>query len=235
MPPITRERFLLLGACTGEELAAIARDLGFQGLDGKPWANAEKSGQNHSTMPSPAVRAAFNALGACGVPLARTRLGVPLLGGKSVGNGPRVETHVIKQTASTRQGVVWADTAPRIDAAVTAIPDNALSPKGYYVLGCRDRSEALTLAALLNSDLASAWLRLVAEPTLDGRYRYPPWTIALLPIPRDWATACRTLPKIAERAISGAVSSRVLLDAVLRAYGVRLGEVAPLLTWADQE
>ncbi|HUR91293.1 MAG TPA: DNA methyltransferase, partial [Gemmatimonadaceae bacterium] len=133
--------------------------------------------------------------------------------------------------ASDRPRVIWADVGKRPRAAVLPAGDNAVPLNSCYVLKCRDDREALTLAAILNSDLAAAWLELLAEPARGGYHRYLGWTMAMLPLPRDWTGACAALPPIAERAMSGAADSRALLDAVLRAYGLRFADIAPLLAW----
>jgi hypothetical protein len=93
--------------------------------------------------------------------------------------------------------------------------------------------DALAFAALLNSALAGAWLHVLAEPARGGYHRYLGWTMALFPLPRDWARARRILVPVAERALGGhAPSEQTLLDVALRAYGVRPVDVAPLLLWA---
>lgn len=133
--------------------------------------------------------------------------------------------------ASDRPRVVWADVGKRPRAAVLAAGDLSVPLNSCYVLKCRDQREALTLAAILNSDVAAAWLNVLAEPARGGYHRYLGWTIGLLPLPRDWSEACSTLPDVAERARREEIGSRDLLDAVLRAYGVAFADVAPLLAW----
>ncbi len=135
--------------------------------------------------------------------------------------------------ACDRPRVVWADVGKRPRAAVLDKGNDSVPLNSCYVLRCRDQREALALAAILNSDIAAAWLNLIAEPARGGYHRYLGWTIALLPLPRDWTAACATLPEIAQRAINGCADSRELLDAVLRAYGIKHDEVASLLAWMD--
>lgn len=127
--------------------------------------------------------------------------------------------------------VVWADVGKRPRAAVLAKGDDAVPLNTCYVVKCRDEREALTFAAILNSDLAAAWLNLFAEPARGGYHRYLGWTLALLPLPRDWSAACARLPEIARSVMDDRADSRELLEAVLCAYGVRLADVAPLLAW----
>lgn len=133
--------------------------------------------------------------------------------------------------ACDRPRVVWADMGKRPRAAVLAKGDDAVPLNTCYVIKCRDDREALTLAAILNSDIAAAWLNLFAEPARGGYHRYLGWTLALLPLPRDWSAACTTLPEVAQAAMEDRADSRELLEAVLCAYGVRFADVAPLLAW----
>ncbi|CAN5694293.1 hypothetical protein BH23GEM1_BH23GEM1_08670 [soil metagenome] len=130
-----------------------------------------------------------------------------------------------------RPRVIWADVGKRPRAAVLAEGDDAVPLNSCYVIRCRDDREALTLAAVLNSDIAAAWLNLFAEPARGGYHRYLGWTLALLPLPRDWSAACVALPEIARQVMDERLDSRALLDAVLCAYGVRFPDVAPLLAW----
>ncbi|MEX1185993.1 MAG: DNA methyltransferase [Gemmatimonadaceae bacterium] len=127
--------------------------------------------------------------------------------------------------------VVWADVGKRPRAAVLAQGDEAVPLNTCYVVRCRDEREALTFAAILNSDLAAAWLNLVAEPARGGYHRYLGWTMALLPLPRDWSAACATLPAVARSMMDGGGDSRELLEVVLGAYCVRFADVEPLLAW----
>lgn len=137
----------------------------------------------------------------------------------------------IDGATSDRPRVVWADVGKRPRAVVLPKGNDAVPLNSCYVVKCRDQREAVTLAAILNSDVAGAWLNLFAEPARGGYHRYLGWTLALLPLPRDWSTACSMLPEVAQDVISGTADTRGLLDAVLRAYGVRFMDVAPLLAW----
>lgn len=128
--------------------------------------------------------------------------------------------------------VVWADVGKRPRAVVLARDDDAVPLNSCYVVRCRDEPEALAFAAVLNSDIAAAWLNLVAEPARGGYHRYLGWTLALLPLPRDWSAACATLPAVARAVMDGSADSGDLLDAVLGAYCVRFADVEPLLAWA---
>ncbi|MGK2935742.1 MAG: Eco57I restriction-modification methylase domain-containing protein, partial [Gemmatimonadaceae bacterium] len=127
--------------------------------------------------------------------------------------------------------VVWADVGKRPRAAVLTRGNDAVPLNSCYVVRCRDEREALAFAAVLNSDIATAWLNLVAEPARGGYHRYLGWTLALMPLPRDWTAACATLPSVASAVMDGSADSTDLLDAVLGAYCVRFADVEPLLAW----
>ena len=58
------------------------------------------------------------------------------------------------------------------------------------------------------------------------------WTVSLLPIPKDWTRARDKLTPLGERAMAGDIPTREeMLNAALSAYGVRLDDVQPLLSW----
>jgi hypothetical protein len=85
---------------------------------------------------------------------------------------------------------------------------------------------------LLNSPLTAAWLNCIAEPARGGWNRYLGWTIALLPIPRDWPRARRLLAPIAEAATEGRPPTPDhLWTTTLRAYDLPATAVAALAAW----
>jgi hypothetical protein len=128
--------------------------------------------------------------------------------------------------------VVWADfgrapTAALLDAGDPAVPLNTC-----YVVRCADRDDAIALVTLLNSPLAAAWLAGLAEPARGGYRRYLGWTLSMLPLPRSWDRARRELIGPGERALLGQPPSDAeLLEAAVRAYGLRLSAVNALLDW----
>ena len=129
--------------------------------------------------------------------------------------------------------LVWADFGRAPRALVLCAGDPTVALNSCYVLPCPDPRDAHALAALLNSALAAAWLNVLAEPARGGYRRYLAWTVALLPIPRDWADARTVLAPLAERAIGGEhVTDAELLAAACRAYRVRVDDMAPLLAWS---
>ncbi|HMJ19787.1 MAG TPA: DNA methyltransferase [Gemmatimonadaceae bacterium] len=128
--------------------------------------------------------------------------------------------------------VIWADfgLAPRAIAVDASNPIVALN--SCYVANCGTMNDAHALATLLNGPLVAAWLNTMAEPARGGYRRYLGWTMALLPVPEDWTRARDLLAPLGERAMFGDVPPQdELLDAALRAYGLELPDVEPLLSW----
>jgi hypothetical protein len=127
---------------------------------------------------------------------------------------------------------VWADFGRALNAAVLEPGDPAVPLNTCYSIRCADRDDAVALVVILNSPLATAWLAGVAEPARGGYRRYLGWTVSLLPLPRPWDRARRELIPIGERALAGSPPSDAeLLDAAVRAYGLRLSAVNTLLDW----
>jgi hypothetical protein len=128
---------------------------------------------------------------------------------------------------------VWADFGKAPRALVLPAGDPAVALNTCYVLPCADPHDALAFAALLNSPLAAAWLNVLAEPARGGYRRYLAWTVALLPVPREWGRARSELAPLAKRARRGdSVSQNELLAATCRAYRVRPIDMEPLLAWS---
>jgi hypothetical protein len=131
-----------------------------------------------------------------------------------------------------RPRVIWADIGREPRASVLAPGDSTVALNSCYVARCRDLCDAHTLAALLNSPLARAWLNAAAEPARGGYRRYLGWTLSLLPVPADWQRARRHLACLSEGAHSGSPPSESeLLAAALKAYEVDAEAVAPLVAW----
>jgi hypothetical protein len=117
-------------------------------------------------------------------------------------------------------------------AAVLAAGDPSVPLNTCYVIACDREEDAHALAALLNSAVAAAWLNALAEPARGGYHRYLGWTVALLPVPRDWERARTLLAPLGMRAFAGREpDDDELLRAVARAYHVRPGDLEPLLAW----
>jgi hypothetical protein len=128
--------------------------------------------------------------------------------------------------------VVWADFGRVLRAAVLEPGDPAVPLNTCYAVRCANRDDAVALAVILNSPLAAAWLAALAEPARGGYRRYLGWTLSLLPLPRQWDRARRELIPLGDRALIGsAPSDAEILDATVRAYGLRLSVVNALLDW----
>jgi hypothetical protein len=132
----------------------------------------------------------------------------------------------------SRTRVVWGDFGRVPRAAVLPAGDPTVPLNSCYVLACDDPADALTLASLLNGPVAAGWLNAVAEPARGSWHRYLAWTVALLPVPRDWPHARAVLAPLAERALDGdAPTDDELLGAACHAYRLRREDVAPLVAW----
>jgi hypothetical protein len=131
-----------------------------------------------------------------------------------------------------RARVVWADIGRAPRAVVLAPNDPAVPLNSCYVIACEREEDAHAFAALLNSIVAAAWLNALAEPARGGYRRYLGWTVALLPLPRDWERARTLLAPIGIRASIGQEpADEELLHAVARAYRLRAVDLEPLLAW----
>jgi SAM-dependent methyltransferase len=128
--------------------------------------------------------------------------------------------------------VVWADLGRRPRAAVLHAGDPTVPLNSCYVARCPELADAHGLAALLNGPLIIAWLNALAEPARGGFRRYLGWTMALVPVPRDWTAARGVLAPLGARAYAGeSVSQHELLAAALDVYGIDEESAAPLLAW----
>lgn len=131
-----------------------------------------------------------------------------------------------------RPRVVWADLGRRLEALVLDRGDRTVPLNTCYVVATRDLTDAFTLAALLNSPVADAWIGAIAEPARGGYRRHFAWSMARLPVPDDWARAREVLAPIGERAVQGTPPDREeLLRATLETFRLGRRTVAPLLEW----
>jgi hypothetical protein len=128
--------------------------------------------------------------------------------------------------------VIWADFGLRPRAMVVDAGDRLVALNTCYVVACESVADAHALAAILNSQLAAAWLGAIAEPARGGYHRYLGWTMSMLPIPGEWDRARQILSPLGEQAMLGAIPADTeLLDAVLNAYQLDRTVVQPLLSW----
>ena len=136
--------------------------------------------------------------------------------------------------AAASPRVIWCDFGRSPRAAVIDAGDPTVPLNSCYCIPCPRHDDALAFCALLNSDVAAAWLAALAEPARGGYHRYLGWTIARLPIPTDWPRARRILAPLAEEARrDNPPSAHALRDAVIAAYDLTLPQLAPLLAWMD--
>ena len=141
----------------------------------------------------------------------------------------------VESARADRPRVVWADVGRTLRAACLLPGDETVPLNSCYVARLPTVEDSLALAALLNSPLLSAWLALVAEPARGGYHRYLGWTMAIAPLPRDWARARAILAPLGAVALAGAPPSvNDLLDAAIAAYRVRRVDVEPLVTWSHR-
>jgi hypothetical protein len=120
-------------------------------------------------------------------------------------------------------------------AAVLPAGDPAVPLNSCYVVACDREEDAHALAAVLNSMVAIAWLNALSEPARGGYHRYLGWTVALLPMPRDWERARTLLSPLGMRAAAGLdLPADELTRAVARAYRIRPAELEPLLAWTGR-
>lgn len=137
-----------------------------------------------------------------------------------------------ESATSSSPRVVWSDFGRSPRAAVVDANDSTVFLNSCYVVACEKLADAHALAALLNSPVAAAWLNSLAEPARGGYHRYLGWTVALLPLPSDWARAREILAPITERALQGMLpGTGTLVGAVTEAYGLTAEDVEPLLLW----
>ena len=130
-----------------------------------------------------------------------------------------------------RARVVWADVGKTPRAVVLAPGDRSVPLNSCYVIACDREEDAHAVAALLNSPVAAAWLNALAEPARGGYRRYLGWTVALLPMPRDWERTRTLLAPVGMRAASGEQVDEELLSVVARSYRMRPADLEPLLAW----
>jgi hypothetical protein len=133
---------------------------------------------------------------------------------------------------SVQPRVVWSDLGRVPRAVVLPVQDPTVPLNSCYVVRAPDLIDAQALTALLNSAPAAAWLNVLAEPARGSYRRYMGWTVALLPLPRQWAHARAVMAPIAERAAGGTPPSESqLTETVIEAYRLDLDTIRPLLAW----
>ncbi len=134
---------------------------------------------------------------------------------------------------SSRHRVVWSDIGRAPQAAVIPSGDTAVPLNTCYVVRCDSEIDSNALATLLNSPLTAAWLSLIADPAQGGYNRYLGWTMAMLPLPRDWIRHRRSLSGIYERAAGGSQPDpHELFAKSLKLYGLTANDVEDMMAWS---
>jgi Eco57I restriction-modification methylase len=130
--------------------------------------------------------------------------------------------------------VVWADFGLTPRAMVLPALDSTVPLNSCYATSCATSEDAHALAAILNGPLAAHWLNAIAEPARGGYRRYLGWTMSLLPLPIHWDRARAVLAPLGERAMAGeAPTDAELLESSADAYGLKLADIEPLLSWRE--
>lgn len=135
--------------------------------------------------------------------------------------------------------VVWADIGRTLRSRVLLPGDPTVPLNSCYVVRAPQLSDAYALHALLRSQIATAWLDVLAEPARGGFRRFLGWTVAALPVPADWAAAVQVLAPIGRalsrddaRHLDAHVRASLELDEMVAlAYGIPVQELLPLLEW----
>ena len=128
--------------------------------------------------------------------------------------------------------VVWADMSKRLSTVMLSPADCSVPLNTCYVIRTAAECDALALHALLSSPVVNAWLDVLAEPARGGFRRYLGWTVATLPIPRDWAHARVALASVGRRMAFGeCISPAESLRITSAAYGLDEQAVSALVDW----
>lgn len=134
--------------------------------------------------------------------------------------------------------LVWADIARHMRCTVLPAGDPTVPLNSCYVMRLPTLFDAYALQALLSSTIANAWLSVLAEPARGGFRRYLGWTVAALPLPRDWARAVKllhpfgmTLTHDSPERTNGRNTIAALDAAVLQAFQLPPSRLSALLDW----
>lgn len=148
------------------------------------------------------------------------------------GRGPWWQLFRTEAARTDRPRVIWGDIGRTPRASVLATGDPTVPLNSCYVIIAPTDDDAHALAVLLNAPPIIAWLTMIAEPARGGYHRFLGWTVARLPIPRDWTRAVERLAPMGRAAAAGAPpDSATLTAAALASYHLRPRDAAALLTW----
>ncbi|MBX9929021.1 MAG: N-6 DNA methylase [Gemmatimonadaceae bacterium] len=148
------------------------------------------------------------------------------------GDAPWWSLFRLDGAACAHARVVCADIGRHPRASVLLPGDEVVALNSCYVLRARTVAEADALATILNAGPMAAWLSAVAEPARGGYRRFLGWTLARLPLPREWDAAVQALAPIGASARCGTPApAGAIAAAVLACYDVPARQVAPLMEW----
>lgn len=148
------------------------------------------------------------------------------------GRGPWWQLFRTEAARSDRPRVVWGDIGRTPRALVLPAGDPTIPLNSCYAVIAPTDDDAHALAALLNAPPIIAWLTLITEPARGGYHRFLGWTVARLPVPRDWPRAVERLAPIGRAAAAGVPPDVAThTEAALSAYRLRPRDAAALLTW----
>ncbi|CAN5628160.1 hypothetical protein BH23GEM9_BH23GEM9_05250 [soil metagenome] len=156
--------------------------------------------------------------------------------GEDIGTLHRLSAHTLGHK------VVWSDLASDLRAA--AVPSSVRGVMGtdvavvplntVYFVATSALRESLLLSAYFNSLPLRVFARAIAERAKDAHFRFFAWTIAVLPLPRDWranAAADRLIALATdahERGSLTAAHTTELDSLVAHSYGIACDELARL-------
>jgi hypothetical protein len=143
------------------------------------------------------------------------------------GNAPWWSLFRTASARPDRARLVWADVAREPRLRVLSPGDPSVPLNSCYVLPCSSLDDATALAALLRAPSSAAWLAALAEPARGGYRRYLAWTVALLPIPRDWPRALAVLLRV-----PGDATERQWTLAAADAFELPPDALLPLIAWS---
>ena len=123
--------------------------------------------------------------------------------GRRSGGGKMASGTLFRVSADALEAkLAWHDLAETLNAV--AIPARVRSPLGLvlpvvplntvYFMPIADLDRAMVLAAFFNSLPVRTFARAIAERAKDARFRFFAWTIAVLPLPRDWERPATVAP-----------------------------------------
>lgn len=131
--------------------------------------------------------------------------------------------------------VVWPDIGRSPRACLLPAGNATVALNSCYVVRCSDPVDACALTTLINSPLIASWLKILAEPAQGGYQRYLGWTMALLPVPRQWNRVRRSLAKLCQKAQRGnPPSAEEIFNKTLAAFELTPEDVTHMMLWMDR-